>query len=105
MTSDCVPHQVTLDRFEFDPKRDPKKCDKDLAMLRGVAEVFDRLEVFDLLPVMKSMGEALEQLLYSSNSLITHGGLPANHPLKELKELEKRITREVRLPLDGLLVT
>jgi hypothetical protein len=44
MTSDCVPHQVTLDRFEFDPKRDPKKCDKDLAMLRGVAEVFDRLE-------------------------------------------------------------
>jgi hypothetical protein len=97
MTSDCVPHQVTLDRFEFDPKRDPKKCDKDLAMLRGVAEVFDRLEVFGLLPVMKSMGEALEQLLYSSNSLITHGGLPANHPLRELGE--------VRLPLDGRLAT
>ena len=46
---------------------------------------------------MKSMGEALEQLLYSSSSLITHGGLPANHPLRELSE--------VRLPLDGLIAT
>ena len=52
--------QVRLNRFELNPKGDAKKCNKDLEMLLGVAAVFDTPHV---LPLMRSLGEALEQLL------------------------------------------
>ncbi len=67
-----VAREVLAHRFEFDPKRDPKKFAKDLEMLRAAAAVFDHPHV---LPLVRCMGEALEQLLAQA--------MPDDHPLRE----------------------
>ena len=55
-----VAREVRQNRFEFNPKVDAKKCEKDLEMLKCVASIFDHPHV---LPLLRTLGETLEHVV------------------------------------------